>query len=181
MASAFSHAVASIALGRTLPVRQSLKLFLLGMFCAVIPDADAIGFWLGVPYGSPFGHRGCKHSFFFALLLAIAVMVIFYRQQKIFSRKGMTLLFFFFLATASHGILDAFTNGGLGVAFFFPFDNTRYFFPWRPIKVSPISVTSFFSERGIEVLKSEFLWIWIPSLVIIAFSFFRKKKIQPII
>lgn len=33
------------------------------------------------------------------------------------------------------------TDGGLGVAFFSPFDNKRYFLPWRPIRVSPISVT----------------------------------------
>jgi inner membrane protein len=39
------------------------------------------------------------------------------------------------VATASHGILDAFTNGGLGVAFFAPFDKTRYFFPVTPMKL----------------------------------------------
>jgi len=70
---------------------------------------------------------------------------------------------YFFVATASHGFLDAMTNGGLGVAFFSPFDNTRYFLPWRPIVVSPISVNRFFSERGLAVLQSELLWIWIPA------------------
>ena len=55
------------------------------------------------------------------------------------------------------------TNGGLGVAFFSPFDNTRYFFPWRPILVSPISLTRFFSERGVAVMQSELIWIWIPA------------------
>jgi inner membrane protein len=176
MPSAFSHAVASIAIGRGMLLRNSIKLWLLGIFCAIIPDADAIGFQLGIPYGNPFGHRGCTHSILFAFFLALAVMLVFYRQQKIFSGKGLLLLLFFFLAGASHGILDAFTNGGLGVAFFFPFDNTRYFFPWRPIRVSPISVTAFFSERGIQVLKSEFLWIWAPSFLVIALSFFIKKK-----
>ena len=44
---------------------------------------------------------------------------------------------FLFLAIASHGLLDAFTDGGLGVAFFAPFDSTRYFFPVTPIEVSP--------------------------------------------
>jgi hypothetical protein len=29
---------------------------------------------------------------------------------------------YFFLAAASHGLLDAMTDGGLGVAFFAPFD-----------------------------------------------------------
>src|SRR5215831_7502105 len=47
------------------------------------------------------------------------------------------LFAYLFLATASHGVLDAMTNGGLGVAFFSPFDTTRYFLPWRPIRVSP--------------------------------------------
>jgi inner membrane protein len=176
MPSAFSHAVAAVAMGRGMLLRDSIKLWLFGIFCAIIPDADAIGFHLGVPYGNPFGHRGFTHSFLFAFFLAIAVVLIFYRHQKIFSRRGMALLLFFFLAGASHGILDAFTNGGLGVAFFFPFDNTRYFFPWRPIKVSPISITAFFSERGVQVLKSELLWIWTPSLLIIALSFLWKRK-----
>ena len=176
MASAFSHAVAALAIGRGMLFRESLKFWLLGMFCAVIPDVDFIGFRLGIPYGNPFGHRGFTHSLFFAIFLALVIMQLFYRQQKIFSKKGMVILFFFFLSGVSHGILDAFTNGGLGVAFFFPFDNTRYFFPWRPIQVSPIGVTAFFSERGIRVLKSEFLWIWVPSLIIIVVSFFAGKK-----
>jgi inner membrane protein len=60
-------------------------------------------------------------------------------------------------------MLDAMTDGGLGVAFFSPFDNTRYFFPWRPILVSPISLTRFFSEHGLAVLLSELVWIWIPA------------------
>ena len=42
---------------------------------------------------------------------------------------GMGL--YLFLSTASHGVLDALTDGGLGVAFFSPFDQTRYFFPFR--------------------------------------------------
>jgi hypothetical protein len=40
------------------------------------------------------------------------------------------------------------TDGGLGAAFFAPFDNKRYFLPWRPIQVSPISVHRFFTPRG---------------------------------
>jgi len=55
---------------------------------------------------------------------------------------------YFFLATASHGLLDAMTDGGLGVAFFVPFDKHRYFLPWTPIRVSPIGVGRFFTDRG---------------------------------
>jgi inner membrane protein len=73
------------------------------------------------------------------------------------------LIAHFSFVTASHGMLDAMTDGGLGVAFFAPFDNARYFFPWRPILVSPIGIAQFFSGYGLDVLLSEFVWIWVPA------------------
>jgi inner membrane protein len=83
------------------------------------------------------------------------------------SEIGPFALFaYLFMATASHGLLDAMTKGGLGVAFFSPFDNTRYFLPWRPILVSPISVTRFFTPRGFAIAQNEFLWIWIPAILL---------------
>lgn len=51
------------------------------------------------------------------------------------------------------------TDGGLGFA---PFDNSRYFLPWRPIAVSPIDARAFFSRCGAEVLANELVWIWLP-------------------
>ena len=71
---------------------------------------------------------------------------------------------FLFVCTMSHGVLDAMTNGGLGVAFFAPFHNERYFFPWTPIRVSPIGV-GFFSARGLATLRSELLWVWGPCVI----------------
>lgn len=71
-----------------------------------------------------------------------------------------------FLSTILHGILDAFTNGGLGVGFLIPFDNDRYFFSYRPIQVSPIGIQSFFSKWGWRVILSELVWIGVPGLVI---------------
>lgn len=171
MASAFAHAIASVAIGKiTLIKNTNWKFWLLGAFCAIIPDADALGFKLGVPYESFWGHRGFTHSFVFAALLAVTVNVVFYREEKINTGKWWALFLFFFLATASHPILDAMTTGGLGVAFFSPFDNTRYFFPFRPIKVSPIGIAAFFSEWGWRVIKSELVWVGIPSLLLIALA-----------
>jgi inner membrane protein len=51
------------------------------------------------------------------------------------------------------------------VAFFAPFVNDRYFFPWRPILVSPISISRFFTARGVAILGSEAMWVWIPAVV----------------
>ncbi len=176
MASAFTHAIAAVAIGKVSMVKKtSLKFWVLIIFCAVIPDIDAIGFWMGVPYDSMFGHRGITHSLFFALLLAFTVTWFFYREEKTFSRRWWILLAVFFVAGASHGFLDAMTTGGRGVAFFAPFNDARYFFAFRPIKVSPISITRFFSERGWEILKSEFVWVWIPSFIVMGIAMVIKR------
>jgi inner membrane protein len=136
MPSVFSHAVASVALGKVSFIKiKGAKFWILAVFCAVIPDIDGIGFQLGVPYDSMWGHRGITHSLFFAGLLALVVVYAFYKEYKIFSKYWWVYFLFFFAVTASHGLLDAMTNGGRGVAFFAPFDNSRYFFPFRPIRV----------------------------------------------
>jgi inner membrane protein len=57
------------------------------------------------------------------------------------------------------------TNGGLGVALYWPFSAERIFLPFRPIQVSPIGVGRFFTEQGVAVIKSEFIWVLIPSFV----------------
>jgi inner membrane protein len=66
------------------------------------------------------------------------------------------------MATLSHGVLDALTDGGLGVAFFSPIDQSRYFFPVRPIRVSSMSIRDLLGPHGIEVLASEIQWVWVP-------------------
>lgn len=106
------------------------------------------------------GHRGITHSIAFAALTGVIVGALAFR--KFGDKFGRTALMIYFgLVTLSHPLLDALTNGGRGVALFAPFSNVRYFFPWRPIEVSPIGL-GFFSEEGIEVLISEITWIWLP-------------------
>jgi inner membrane protein len=167
MASAISHAVAASGIGAAFYRRcVPAPLWIAGIACSVIPDLDVIGFRFGIHYGDFWGHRGFTHSLTFAFLLATLVAAAIVRFQSDVSR--VSLFFYLFLATASHGLLDAMTNGGLGVAFFSPFDNRRYFLPWRPILVSPIGVTRFLSHRGLAVLQTEILWIWLPSILVIA-------------
>ena len=57
---------------------------------------------------------------------------------------GRISLWTHFFASGVHGLLDAMTDGGLGVAFFSPFDNRRYFLPWTPIRVIPDRRQPFF-------------------------------------
>jgi inner membrane protein len=162
MASAFSHAFVALALGRAsrhhaLPWR----VLLLGVLCSILPDMDVAGLYLGIPYGDLWGHRGLTHSWLFAGLLSAALIGLWHRQDPAGTRAALFL--YFFLCTASHGVLDAMTDGGLGVAFFSPFDTTRYFFPIRPIAVSPIGIGEFFSTDALRIFASEALWIWLPT------------------
>jgi inner membrane protein len=132
----------------------------LGIICSMLPDLDVVGFRFGVPYGHLLGHRGLSHSIAFAVILSVCLAWLL----PIAAQGSRLILFgFLFLSAMSHGLLDALTSGGLGVAFFAPFENSRYFFPWRPIHVSPMSVSAFLSATGVRVLRSELRWIWLPA------------------
>lgn len=162
MASLFSHAVVALSIGTCFYRPQVPKrTWIAGTLCSIVPDLDVIGFHLGVSCGEFWGHRGFTHSLVFAALFAIVVEFVFFCRSVGIGR--FALFGYLFLVTASHGLLDAMTDGGLGVAFFSPLDNNRYFLPWRPIRVSPITVSAFFKPRAFGILKSELLWIWVPA------------------
>ena len=103
---------------------------------AVLPDADVIGFPLGIHYETAWGHRGATHSLAFALAAGLVVGLAARWFKRPFARTAA----FASLTIGSHGLLDTFTDGGLGCALLWPFDLTRYFAPWRPIIVAPIGL-----------------------------------------
>jgi inner membrane protein len=163
----FTHVFVAGVGCKTMIVKDStLRKWSFAILCSVIPDADVIGFGLGIDYGAFFGHRGFFHSVFFALILSLLLVLIFYRDKKMFSRKWWEYVFFFFTIGASHGIMDAFTNGGLGIALLSPFYNARLFFPWTPIPVSPIGVRSFILHGGFVVVLWEMRIVWLPILAL---------------
>src|SRR5437660_9682736 len=95
------------------------RVWVIGAVCSAIPDLDVIGFRFGIRYGDFWGHRGFAHSLVFAALLALLIVVLRFRHGATGMHAPMLWLYFF-LATASHGLLDAMTDGGLGVALFAP-------------------------------------------------------------
>jgi len=176
MASIFGHAMAACALGTSFSKKNTTwKFWLLTIICSILPDADVISFRFGIAYESFWGHRGFSHSLLFSFLLGLLITIIFY-NKKLKTSTGILLIFYFTLCTASHGILDAMTTGGKGIAFLSPFDNSRYFFPWRPIKVSPIGIGNFFTSRGLNVITSELIWIFLPASIYMAVTTFLKRK-----
>jgi inner membrane protein len=180
MPTIFSHAVAAGTIAHaagshrlpswTVPVAA---------VCAMLPDADGVAFSWGVPYDSILGHRGLTHSIAAAALLAAAIVAA--RSRELAPRDRRALWVILALATLSHGLLDTLTDGGRGVALRAPVESERFFFPWRPIAVSPIG-GSFFTartadggHRWVGVLASEILWIWMPALLIRALAGWRRR------
>ncbi|MBV8517390.1 MAG: metal-dependent hydrolase [Acidobacteria bacterium] len=152
MPTIISHPI--VASLKTWVPRISVHAAFAGGLLAVLPDADVVSFAMGIPYESTFGHRGFTHSIVFALATSSLATLAFRRDRR-------ALFAYFFFCALSHPLLDALTNGGLGIAFFSPFSNRRYFFPWTPITVSPIGA-GFFSARGVETFISELKWVWLP-------------------
>ena len=179
MASAFTHVAAALALGTAFrDPSPPARYWVLGALCAAFPDVDVVGYYLGIPYESVLGHRGITHSFFFAALLGGAAVAL---CPGIGSRERWRLWAYFSLAAASHGLLDALTRGGGGVAFLAPFENSRYSLPWKVIEVSPLSVRRFFTARGVEILASELVWVWAPAALfaITCISLRRTRRGRP--
>jgi len=174
MASIFGHVAASTALGYSFFPKQvrPATLFLAG-FCAFAPDLDVLGFRFGIPYGSEWGHRGWTHSLVFAIFFGVVVAWLF----RGFRGQTTALTAWLILSTISHPLLDMMTNGGRGCALWWPFSTERLFFPFRPIQVSPMSVSDFIGGWGLTVLVSEFVWIGLPCLGLVLISKLFRKNI----
>jgi len=178
MASAVTHAFSSLILGKTfLQEKMSWRFWALLTVCSILPDVDVLGFSLGWAYGHTLGHRGFTHSLFFAFLLSLLVVSCGVKDNPKFSKAWWKLCLLCFLIISTHGLLDAMTDGGLGVAFLSPFTAHRYFLPWTPLKISPLGVEAFFSPWGREVIINELKWVWMPTLLLLgAVKGYRKFR-----
>src|SRR3954470_20938610 len=122
MPSIISHPAVPLAVGLGLGSGIiSRRLLLAGILCSVLPDLDVYA----QIYSASIGHRGITHSIFFAFVCAAAAALIGTRLHA----SRATAFWFVVLATASHGVLDAFTNGGAGITFFWPLSAEGFFMP----------------------------------------------------
>ncbi len=155
----FTHAAVPLALAAGLgPRLVPPRLAAAGVLASVLPDVDVIAFRLGIPYSASFGHRGATHSLAFALLVALAAAVF---PAKLGASRRATFALVL-AAAASHPLLDALTNRGLGVALLWPLSDERFFSPVAPIHVAPISAYRLFTPRAVRVFGSEARWVWAP-------------------
>lgn len=163
MPSAFTHALVGASGAQLIPDDlPRWRVALVFAVASVAPDLDVVAFSLGIPYGHMLGHRGFSHSLLCAALLAAVASLVVRRWSGGSNNGFLRIWLVAFLVVALHGVLDAATDAGLGIGFFIPFSSKRYFLPFRPIATSSVNPFRFFSGRGVAVLASEVLWVWLP-------------------
>lgn len=136
---------------------------------SLLPDADVVAFALGIPYEAPWGHRGASHSLAMAAIVGVAVALSWPalgRAHRL--RWGLVV----FGVVASHGLLDMLTDGGRGVALWWPVSDARHFFPFQPLPVAPIG-RGLLSSRGLYVIGFETL-VFAPLL---AYGLWPRRRI----
>ena len=177
MPSIIAHAVAGAALATAAlsprPVHR--RVCITGAVLAAVPDIDAIG----RPFGNLAietlfgGHRGFTHSVVFAVLLGAIVAWGLFRapQWTGFHRR---LWVAFALAMASHGVLDALSTIGNGVAFWAPVSWAHYEFTWQPL--GEIGPGPRGRERAFAIVANELLWVGLPALIVVAIAHVTRRS-----
>ena len=79
---------------------------------SLLPDLDVIAFSLNIEYGAEWGHRGAAHSLLLGLCVGAPLGLLLGRRVGA-RALGVVLGA---LVLMSHGLLDALTTGGKGVA-----------------------------------------------------------------
>src|SRR5205823_2991953 len=141
----FTHAALPLLFARRLP----RKLLVAAVVVSVVQDLDVLAYLFDVQPPALLAHRGLTHSLLFAALLAAP----FFRDRRAF--------FTLFAFAASHGLLDAFTQGDVGVALLAPWPH-RFLLPVHPVPVIPLGADEVFSRWGLLVLFNEALLILAP-------------------
>jgi inner membrane protein len=119
---------------------------------ALLPDADMLFVACGTSDLGAFGHRGASHSFAAALAIGLAVALASRRLGWPLARTAIAAT----LAVASHGVLDAFAQGGRGLPLLWPLTTARFHAPWRIIPDAPRGL-QMFSQVGLAEVAIEFV------------------------
>ena len=151
--AALGHLAVGLVAGRAHRRGRPAAAMALLVALSYLADLDAVGLRLGVPYAAPFGHRGAMHSLAFALVVSLVVLAV----EAARGRPALGIFGWALLVMATHPLLDAATDGGMGVALFWPLSDERVFLPWRFLPVAPIG-PGIFSARGLHVVLVELAW-----------------------
>jgi inner membrane protein len=183
MASATAHFIIGSAIAlpalRWRVVAEVLppwKIVLASGLLAAAPDLDLGGRRaFGIQPESILSHRGLFHSPFFLILVAAALagMVALRYSRRAFAR----LWLLWAACMVTHPLLDAMTDGGVGVMLLIPFTCARFFFPWRPIH-TPLRGTEHLLSRAFVLRPSEIPFCLLAVLIGAAGLLWRRRRLM---
>jgi inner membrane protein len=156
----------AVQVGRT-KRRTSAGTLLFFAFLAVLPDFDVFAVACGVRDLGFFGHRGVSHSFFAAVAIGLMSGLVGRRFGWPVVRTAVAAT----LAVASHGVLDAFGEGGRGIPLLWPLSHARFLSPWRVLPDAPRGF-KMLSRPGLLDLAIEFV-VFFP---LTAFALWRRRR-----
>ena len=172
MPSLLGHAVAGLAITHTFSrARLPRRTWVLAPLLAVAPDLDWFVSFLDFHKNHILNHRGVAHCLFGAVLLATFTLLIAFRRNQ----RGGQLWLCLTLAALSHGLMDACTAGGVGVALFMPFSDSRWACIWQPIHVAPLPLGREDCYLFLASLRTEAFWIGLPALALVAWTRIREQ------
>ncbi len=170
-----SHSVAGLALATTpFPRKVPPRIWWLAPLAAAIPDLDTL--WSFGLRGSHawYAHRGITHTPAFAV--ALAFVLLWWAFPEVDSRgERFRIWLALFLATLSHGVLDALSKYGGGIPFLFPLSTERFKFAWQPIVPSPGAFGHGVIRLLLKSIGPELLWICLPSLALLGLTALRRR------
>jgi inner membrane protein len=171
MATLYTHAFTGLGLAALAsPRHRSRGFWILAALLPAIPDLDVFSPYR---YGTILGHRGFTHSLSFALATALVATVLTFSWFRI---NFWALLAIFFVIAASHGFLDACTNGGEKIPFFWPFSQER-FGRWGPIQVCGIGFE--FPDPSVSLsVRTELFWVWLMLIVVGIVTLVRRRVLK---
>jgi inner membrane protein len=179
MPSLLGHAVAGLAITHSFSrARLPRRIWILAPLCAVAPDLDWFVSFLDYHKNHILNHRGVAHSLPGALLIAAAMLLIGFPRDQRRAQVWLCLT----LAALSHGLMDACTAGGVGVALFMPFSDSRWSCLWQPIHVAPLPLGREDAYLFLLSLRAEAFWIGLPALALVAWTRLRPRiRLAPVL
>jgi len=143
-----------------------------GMAVGVLPDADIVSRYFGVPHTADFGHRGATHTLAFALFIA-ALALAAPRQSR---NNALRVFTFILISTLSHPLADMMNDGGKGIMLLWPLDHDRFKFLLHPVKVSAVGLQGLETGTIWPTLWSELLWLLLPAALLAAMARFAANS-----
>jgi inner membrane protein len=136
--------------------RTNIAMCLVFALLGVLPDADLLVVAMGLSDSSiTTGHRGASHSLAVAIALGGAGALLARRLGYGVARTALAVM----LAVGSHGVIDAFGEGGRGIPLLWPISDHRFMAPWflRFLPDAPRGM-KFISRTGLARAVTEFVY-----------------------